>query len=137
MKTLLCVVAALILFSTTALASPQSSSPDAHLKGTLLDSSGAGVGGVQVVAQLANDPQAHFWKATSTTDGAYSLAIPPGTYHIVFQRKPFITREFDFDLSAAGSTHALDLRLELERLSSNVVVTAQAQPLPIQQTTAP
>ena len=137
MKTLLGVLAALILFSTTALASPQSSSPDAYLKGTLLDSSGAGVGGVQVVAQLANDPQAHLWKATSTTDGAYSLAIPPGTYHVVFQRKPFITREFDFDLSAAGSTHALDLRLQLEWLSSNVVVTAQAQPLPIQQTTAP
>jgi vitamin B12 transporter len=137
MKTPLGVLAFLILFSTTSVASPQSSSPDAHLQGTLLDSSGAGVGGVQVVAQLANDPQAHFWKATSTTDGAYSLTIPPGTYHIIFQRKPFITRDFELDLTAAGSTHTLDLRLELERLSSSVVVTAQAQPLTIQQTTAP
>ena len=137
MKTLLGVLASLILSSTAALALPQASSPDAHLAGTLLDSSGAGVGGVQVVAQIPSDPQAHFWKATSTTDGAYSLTIPPGTYHITFQRKPFITREFDLDLTAAGSTHTLDLRLELERLSSSVVVTAQAQPLTIQQTSAP
>jgi len=138
MKTfLLGVLASLIFFSTTAIAAPQSSSPDAQLKGTLLDSSGAGVGGVQVVAQLVNQPHAHLWKATSTTDGAYSLTIPPGTYHVVFQRKPFATREFDLDLTAAGATRALDLHLYLERLSSSVVVTAQAQPLPIQQTTAP
>jgi len=107
MKTfLLGVLASLIFFSTTAIAAPQSSSPDAQLKGTLLDSSGAGVGGVQVVAQLVNQPHAHLWKATSTTDGAYSLTIPPGTYHVVFQRKPFATREFDLDLTAAGATRA-------------------------------
>lgn len=137
MKTLLGVLVFLIFFSTIAVATPQSSSPDAQLKGTLLDSSGAGVGGVQVVAQLVNDPQAHLWKATSTTDGAYSLTLPPGTYHVTFQRKPFATREFDLDLTTANSPRALDLRLDLERLSSSVVVTAQAQPLPIQQTTAP
>jgi vitamin B12 transporter len=137
MKTLLGVLASLIFFSTAAIASPQSSSADVQLKGTLLDSSGAGVGGVQVIAQLANDLQAHLWKATSSTDGAYSLILPPGTYHVAFQRKPFAIREFDLDLTAPGTTRALDLRLDLERLSSSVVVTAQAQPLPIQQTTAP
>ncbi len=137
MKTLLGVLAFLILFGTTAIASPQSSSPDVQLKGTLLDSSGAGVGGVQVVAQLASDSQAHLWKATSATDGAYSLTLPPGTYHVAFLNKPFVSREFDLDLTAANSPRTLDLRLDLERLSSSVVVTAQAQPLPIQQTTAP
>jgi vitamin B12 transporter len=134
---LLGVLASLIFFSTTALASPQSSSPDAQLKGSLLDASGAGVGGVQVVAQLANDPQSHLWKATSTTDGVYTLTLPPGNYHVVFQRKPFAAREFDLALTAAGEMRTLDLRLDLERLSSSVVVTAQAQPLQIQQTTAP
>ena len=137
MKTLLGVLASLIFFGSTAIASPQSSSPDVQLKGTLLDSSGAGVGGVQVVAQLANDSQAHLWKATSATDGAYSLTLPPGTYHVAFQNKPFVSREFDLDLTAKNSPRTLDLRLDLERLSSSVVVTAQAQPLPIQQTTAP
>jgi Carboxypeptidase regulatory-like domain len=121
---LLGVLASLIFFSTTALASPQSSSPDAQLKGSLLDASGAGVGGVQVVAQLANDPQSHLWKATSTTDGVYTLTLPPGNYHVVFQRKPFAAREFDLALTAAGEMRTLDLRLDLERLSSSVVVTA-------------
>jgi vitamin B12 transporter len=134
---LLGVLASLIFFSFTAVSSGQSASPDTQLKGTLLDSSGAGVGGVQVVAQLANDPRSHLWKATSTTDGAYTLTLPPGTYHVVFQRKPFAAREFDLALTNPGETRTLDLRLDLERLSSSVVVTAQPQPLPIQQTTAP
>jgi vitamin B12 transporter len=138
MKTLLGVLAFLVFFSNTAaIASPQSSSPDTQLKGTLLDSSGAGVGGVQVVARLAGEPQAYLWKATSSTDGAYSLTLPPGKYHVTFQRKPFAMREFDIDLTAAGATRTLDIHLDLERLSSSVVVTAQPQPLPMQQTTAP
>src|SRR5690242_21832895 len=99
MKTLLGVLAFLILFGTTAIASPQSSSPDVQLKGTLLDSSGAGVGGVQVVAQLASDSQSHLWNATSATDGAYSLTLPPGTYHVVFQYKSFVSHEFDLDFT--------------------------------------
>jgi len=136
MKTLLGVLAFLIFFGT-AIAAPQSASPDAQLKGILLDRSGAGVGGVRVVARRASDPQSHLWKATSATDGAYSLVLPPGTYHVVFERKPFASREFDLDLSAADSPLTLDLRLDLERLSASVVVTAQAQPLPFQQTAAP
>ena len=137
------VLVSLFFLSTTAISSAPaqsqtpSSSPDAQLKGTLLDSSGAGVGGVQVTARLNNDPQAQLWKATSTTDGAYSLKLPPGTYRVVFQRTSFITREFDLDLTTPAAPRILDLHLELEPLSSSVVVTAQAQPQQIQQTTAP
>ena len=131
MKTLLGVLTLLFFFRVTAaISSPQSFPPDTQLKGTLLDATGAGVGGVQVVAQLAGEPEAHLWRATSSTDGAYSLTLPPGKYHVGFQRKPFAMREFDLDLTAAG-TRTLDLRLDLERLSSSVVVTAQPQPLPI------
>jgi len=142
MKTfLLGVLASLFFLSITAISSASAqtqtqSPPDAQLKGTLLDSSASGVGGVQVTARLNNSAQAQLWKATSTTDGAYSLKLPPGNYRIVFQRKSFITREFDLDL-AASAPRILDLRLELEPLSSSVVVTAQAQPQQIQQTTAP
>ncbi|HXT26828.1 MAG TPA: TonB-dependent receptor [Candidatus Eisenbacteria bacterium] len=138
MKTsLLGALVSVILFGSNSISPAQSSSPDAQLKGTLLDASGAGVGGVQIVAQLAKDRQSHLWKASSTTDGAYTLTLPPGNYHVVFQRKPFVNREFDLALTSPGETRTLDLRLDLERLSSSVVVTAQAQPLQIQQTTAP
>jgi vitamin B12 transporter len=114
----------------------QTNLPDAHLTGTLLDASGGGIGGVHVSAQLDGQPQAEIWKATSTTDGKYDLRFPPGRYHIVFARSPFTSRDFVLEF-APGETRTLDLRMELERLSANVVVTAEAEPQEIQETTAP
>lgn len=129
------VLASLILISISNFSNAQSGSPDAQLKGTLLDLNGGGVGGVQVVAQLANDSQSQRWKATSTTSGTYLLTLPPGRYQVVFQRAPFVTREFEMEL-VSGPPRILDLRLALERISSSVVVTAEAEPLQIQQTPA-
>ena len=129
------VLASLILISICNFSNAQSSAPDAQLKGTLLDLNGGGVGGVQVVAQLANDSPSQLWKATSATSGTYLLTLPPGRYHVVFQRPPFVTREFEMEL-VSGPPRILDLRLELERVSSSVVVTAEAAPLQIQQTPA-
>jgi vitamin B12 transporter len=114
----------------------QNSSSDAHLFGTLLASGGAGVANVQVTAQLEAQTGAQFWKATSSTHGAYDLAMPPGRYRVTFQRRSFISRDFLIDLSA-GEQYQLDLHLELEPLSPNVVVTAQAEPTPADRTTAP
>jgi vitamin B12 transporter len=137
MKTILlrAVIASLLFIPIQTSLNAQSSPPDARLKGTLLDASGGGVGGVHVTAQLAGDSQGQLWKATSTTAGEYSLTVPPGKYQVVFQRTPFVTREFELDLRS-GQPRVLDLRLELERVSSSVVVTAEAEPLPIQQTPA-
>ena len=71
MKTVLLRILAvsLIFISANKFSNAQSTPPDVQLKGTLSDSSGAGVGGVQVVAQLAGNLQAPLWKATSTTSG--------------------------------------------------------------------
>jgi len=137
MKTILlrAVIASLLFIPIQTFLNAQSSPPDAQLKGTLLDASGGGVGGVHVTAQLAADAQAQLWKATSTTAGEYALTVPPGKYQVVFQRTPFVTREFELDLRS-GQSRVLDLRLELERVSSSVAVTAEAEPLPIQQTPA-
>lgn len=49
---------------------------------------------------------------------------------------PFVPRDFVVDL-AAGESRTLDLRLEIERLSESVVVTANAQPLEANRTPAP
>ena len=128
-----------LLFAIVAISfasQAQDRSSDAHLFGTLLDSSGAGVGEVQITARLEAPANGQLWKATSSTDGAYSLSIPPGRYRVSFQRPPFVSRDFIFDL-AANQQRNLDLNLELERLSSSVVVTAQAEPAPANQTTAP
>ena len=120
MKTILlrAVIASLLFIPIGKSSNAQSSPPDAQLRGTLLDASGSGVGGVHVTAQLAGDSQAHLWKATSTTAGEYALSVPEGKYHVVFQRPPFVTREFDLDLRS-GPARVLDLRLELERLNKS------------------
>src|SRR5262249_18728835 len=124
------------LFLLSVSASSQENSPDAHLIGTLTDATGAGVAGVHVVAQLENNPQANLWKATSTTAGIFSLTLPSGRYRITFPRPSFVARDA-IQMLSPGETRRLDLRLELESLSSSVVVTAQAEPLQVQQTTAP
>ena len=114
----------------------QNNSSDAHLFGTLLDSSGAAVGGVNVIAQLEGNTSAHLWKTISSADGAYSLLLPPGRYHLAFQRSPFVSRDLEIDM-APNQQRALDLTLNLERLSDSVIVTAQAEPVLADQTTAP
>ena len=121
-----------ISFSTQA----QSNSPDAQLSGRLTDLSGYGVGNVKVTAQLENNPSARIWSAVSRADGAYLLAVPPGRYHIHFQHPSFVPRDVALVL-ASGEHHALDLRLEIERVSENVVVTANALPLDLDHTPAP
>jgi vitamin B12 transporter len=123
----------LLLFSFSASAQTNS---DANLFGTLLDSSGAGVPDVQVTAQLEADKDAPLWKATSRTDGKYDLTVPPGRYHVTFEHPSFTARDFTLDLSA-NEHRQLDLHLELQPLSSNVIVTAQAEPILADQTTAP
>src|SRR3974377_209192 len=79
---------------------PQSHPEDAHLTGTITDTSGGGVGGVRVAAQQEGSGDAQLWTATSATDGAYNLSLPPGRYRVHFSRDPFSPREFTLDLAA-------------------------------------
>jgi vitamin B12 transporter len=123
-----------LLFSGLCLA--QNNLPDAHLSGTITDLSGGGVGGVFISASAEGQRNGNIWKATSTTDGQFSLALPPGKYHVVLSRSSFATREYDLEF-ASGETKTLHVRMELEQLSSSVVVTAESEPLQIQRTTAP
>ena len=111
-------------------------SPDARLSGRLTDLSGYGVGNVKITAQLANNANTQMWSAISSADGGYLLVVPPGSYRIHFQHSSFVARDVVLDLAAAEN-RTLDLRLEIARLSDNVVVTANAQPLESDRTPAP
>src|SRR6202166_5128743 len=114
---------AFLVFLTCAVSfslQAQSDSPAAHLSGTLLDSSGAGVPGVRITARLENAPNAAPLAAISANDGSYSLTFPAGRYRIQFARESFVPRDFVLDFFA-GQSRMLDLHLELERLSSSVV----------------
>ena len=114
----------------------QSTTPDARLSGKLTDLSGYGVGEVKVTAQLDGAASARNWSATSSESGEYLLVLPPGRYGIHFQRVSFVPRDFVLEL-AAGENRSLGVRLEIERLSESVVVSANAQPIEIARTPAP
>lgn len=137
MKTTLLRTISFLLFSLALgfSSKAQSKSKDAHLFGTLLDPSGAAVGGVNVTAQLDGKAKAHASKTISSTDGAYRLTLSPGRYHVSLERSPFISRDFVIEL-APDQRRNLDVTLHLEPLSSSVIITAQAEPTLADQTTA-
>ncbi len=114
----------------------QSTTPDARLSGKLTDLAGYGVGEVKVTAQLDGAASARNWSATSSESGEYLLVLPPGRYRIHFQRVSFVPRDFVLEL-AADENRSLGVRLEIERLSESVVVSANAQPIEIDRTPAP
>ena len=114
----------------------QRNTSEVQVSGRLTDFSGYGVGDVRITAELEGSPNAPGVSATSGPDGAYLLRVPPGRYRIHFGHTSFVPRDFVLDL-AAGESRALDLRLEIERLSESVVVTANAQPLEANRTPAP
>ena len=116
----------------------QTNSSEAQLSGKLADPSGSGVGGVRITAQLDSGSNSSVTAASavSSSDGTYLLRLPPGRYRIHFERALFAPRDLVLDLSAAEN-RTLDLRLDLEPLSSNVVVTASTQPTELAQTPAP
>lgn len=142
MKTLLrSAFLALALLVLSISMQAQSNSQFAHLSGTLTDSSGAGVGDVQIQAQAEGSPKlqtpnSQTWSAKSSSGGEYSLDLAPGRYRVQFARSSFALRELTVTLSA-GESQTLNLRLDLEPLSSNVVVTANTQPTELAQTPAP
>jgi vitamin B12 transporter len=137
MKTTLlrCALLSLAVFAVSISLQSQTNSSDARLAGKLTDLSGYGVGRVRISAQLENGSSAPVAPATSGPDGAYLLRLPPGRYRIHFQRASFAPRDFVVDLAAAEN-RTLDVRLDLERVSENVVVTANAQPLELDRTPA-
>ncbi len=136
MKTLHIAFCLYLLSVSATRVFPQSQPADAHIGGHLTDPSGGGVGGVRVTAQLENAADAPVWSATSSTDGAYDLSVPPGRYRVHFSRETFAPRDVTVEV-AAGETRTLNFRMELQPLSDQVLVTAQAEPISAQQSPAP
>jgi len=56
------------------------------------------------------------YQITSTPEGSYSLSLPPGTYHIRFEHRDFVTRDLTLQFAPAES-RKLDMRLEVAQLS--------------------
>jgi vitamin B12 transporter len=132
----LSLLAASFLPVVSSKAAPQSQSNKASLAGTLSDPSGAPVCEVQITAQPEASSAGQPISVASSSDGSYSLSLPAGRYRLRFSRSSFAARELVLTL-APGESRVLNLHLDLEPLSSSVIVTAQSVPSTVQQTTAP
>ena len=133
---ILSLFAAFFVPAVNSKAAPQSQSNKASIAGTLTDPAGAPVAEVQVTAQPDASSAGQPVSVASSSDGSYSLSLPAGRYRLRFSRKSFTARELVLTV-ASGESRVLNLHLDLEPLSSSVVVTAQSVPTPAQQTTAP
>jgi vitamin B12 transporter len=125
----------LVFLSCKTSSLAQNSSSDAAISGTIVDATGGAIGGVAVTATEAETRRVAA-SVTSKPDGSYSLTVPVGRYRVRFVRAPFSPIEEVVDIGA-GESRVLSARLTLERLSSSVVVTAQAEPTLLEQATAP
>jgi len=125
-----------VFLSCTTSSLAQNNSADAAISGTIVDATGGAIGGVLATATREGETGRVAASATSKADGSYSLAVPAGRYRVRFVRAPFSPVEEVVDVSA-GESRVLSARLTLERLSSSVVVTAQAEPALLERATAP
>jgi outer membrane cobalamin receptor len=98
----------------------------ATISGALSDPTDAAVPGATIVAQPVDSTEKPV-TTQSGEEGRFALELVPGRYHVTIQHLSFVTAEEDFTLAAA-ETRTWDVRLKLERLSANVVVTAAAEP---------
>ncbi len=137
MKTTLCFVltAVLFVFSSSPLQAQTHAAP-ATLSGALTDSSGAGVAGAKITAETLDSPAPETYRTVSGSDGGYTMTLPAGRVRLRITHVSFASREFALAL-ATGEAKKLDVRLEIERLASSVVVTAQAEPLDAERSPAP
>jgi vitamin B12 transporter len=104
----------------------------ATITGTITDPSGAAIAGVSIVARPIDSPGKPV-NARSGTEGKFAIDVPPGRYRVSAQRASFAPVEQEFTLSA-GQRQTWDVRLSLEKMSSNVIVTASAEPALATQT---
>lgn len=121
-----------LLFVFSAVAQTQTT---ATISGTLTDPSGASIGDAKIVARSLDSP-AHSFQTESLRDGSFKLSVGPGRYRVTIEHPSFVRVDQEFTL-AAGESKTWDQRLELERLSEKVVVTAAAQPALVETTANP
>jgi outer membrane cobalamin receptor len=82
--------------------------------------------GASVFAQ-AIDSKAPPFIVQSGADGRYSIDLPPGIQRVTVRAPSFAVMEQQITF-AAGEKRVWDVRLSLEKMSSNVIVTAAAEP---------
>jgi vitamin B12 transporter len=118
-----------------ALTGASSDGSDGRIAGRITDPSGYGIANVKISARPESSGT-QIYSATSTTDGTYVLVLPAGSYTLRFERESFVTREASISVTS-GERLSVNIQMQIQQSSEQVVVTANAQPLDIAQTPAP
>ena len=105
---------------------------NATIRGKLTDPSGLAIVDATLTAQSL-DSGTTTVRAQSGPEGDFSLTLAPGRYRVAIERASFAGVEREFTL-AGGETQTWDVRLELAKMSSQVVVTDTATPITAQTT---
>ena len=107
----------------------------ATLAGTVTDPRGAVIAGAKV--EVESIPAAGTPKSTvSSSDGRFAITLSPGRYRLQISSGSFSRIEQEITI-AAGERRELQVRMELEPLSSKVLVTAQSLPMEAASSPAP
>jgi vitamin B12 transporter len=106
----------------------------ATIGGTLTDPSEAAIVGAVVTAQPLDAAGASVHTETGP-EGKYSLTLSPGPYRVRIQHPAFKTELQELTL-APGDSRTWDVRLQLQPMSADVVVSASAEPATIENTAA-
>lgn len=117
------VLSSLLAFATCSAISAQENS---SVHGRITDPSGAAVPNAIVNAQ-ALDSAAPALQTHSGTQGDFSLALPPGRYRLKVLHDAFAPQEQEFVLNR-GEAKTWDVQLQLQKMSSRVVVSDTAMP---------
>jgi len=107
----------------------------ATISGTLTDPSAASVVGAIITAQSL-DGGANSGRTQSGPEGKFSLALMPGRYRVAITHPSFQREEREFTL-ASDEARTWDVRLQLEKMSSTVTVTATARTITVDSSASP
>jgi outer membrane cobalamin receptor len=107
----------------------------ATLSGTVSDPQGAAIVGASIKAEPAKTGAAAV-SATTGPSGHFQVSLAAGMWRVTIAREGFESAREEFAF-AAGQSRMWEVRMALARLSASVVVTAQALPVPAENSTAP
>jgi vitamin B12 transporter len=108
----------------------------ATIAGVVTDPSGAAVSGAEISSQSLDHRKAAPARVVTDSSGRYTLSQSPGRYLLrIIASGSFARMEREIVL-APGDSLDWSPRLQLERLSATVVVTAQAEPVTAQSASA-
>ena len=127
--------ASLLLLLGTLITPMPARAQDAAVSGTVTDTTGLVLPGVTVEARdAAGDPAG---AAVTDGGGAFTIALPPGSYALTFTLPGFQEAVRDAVAVGAGATVTLDVELAVELEERVVVVGSRAQPRSVTESQVP